>query len=249
MMELHRFNDQGLQRFHDYLDALREDPALPPPVAVLTDPTYALPVDPPAKFTPPQFANRMEAAQFLDGLLSQVTDADVERDVGLWSWLTLLFFDQVCPMDGNGRRRPRERAVYVPQVDVKRRFYRHVLLGPWLAFRAHKDAPHRANVLLADPLNVTTGESYRLFIETPYVNMHAPVEIANDFYFDEAKSRLRRGSGVKGKGGLRRLIAVLHQLDVTFDLHYLPKQELLRLLPAEFDKWRSNAAQLSLVPR
>jgi hypothetical protein len=237
-MKLHRFTERGLVSFAEYLVTLTHSPQTPVPAALLTSPEYAKAVDPGIDIQSKTFASRMEAASYLDSVLSQLSNVDLQRDVHLWSWLTWLYFDQVCPVKpGRGRVVGAQRAKWIPEVEESRRFYRHALLGPYLAFRAHRDMPPRAGVLLSDPMHITTSEPFRLFIETTFINMKGPVELATTFFFNPSTKKLRRGAGTKRAGGLRRYIGVLQQLDVTFDLHRLDPQQLKKLLPAEFNKW------------
>jgi hypothetical protein len=237
-MRLHRFNDNGLNRFGQFLDALVADPSFPTPTDLLTHSSCVEIVAPGIDIELRQFTDRMNVAKYLDQVLSEVSDRDIPRDVGLWGWLTLYFFDQVCPADAEGHRWVgAQRASWIPQTGVSRRFYRHALLGPYLAYRAHRDAPERGRVLLSDPLSVTTSEVFRLFIETPFINMAAPVELATSYYFNPQTRKLRRGAGTKGPGGLRRFLNVIQQLDVTFDIHSLTADRLKVLLPTEFGKW------------
>jgi hypothetical protein len=240
-MKLHRFNENGLNRFGQFLDALMGDPSFGIPGELLTHPACAEVVPPGIDIELRQFSDRMEAARYLDEILSDVTDRDIPRDAGLWAWLTLYYFDQLCPADTEGNRKlGAQRATWIPQTDIGRRFYRHALLGPYLAYRAHRDLPERGRVLLADPLRTTTSEAFRLFIETPFINMAAPVELATKFYFNSETKKLRRGAGTKGAGGLRRFLSVLQQLDLTFDIHSLSVDGLRMHLPKEFDKWAAS---------
>lgn len=237
-MKLHRFNEEGLRRFGHFLDLLAVDSSLSPPMELLDDRAYAALTHPGIEIESRQFSNRMDVAKYLDLILSSANDANVQRDVGLWAWLTLFYFDQVCPKRSTGDRKVgAQRATWIPQIDESRRFYRHALLGPYLAYRAHRDSPDRARVLLADPLHITTSEPFRLFIETPFINMDAPVELATSFFFNPETQKIRRGTGTKGPGGMRRLLGVLQQLDLTFDIHTLSVKQLRGLLPNEFDKW------------
>jgi hypothetical protein len=240
-MKLYRFTEHGLSAFADYLSTLSKVPNAAVPGGLLTAPQNAELLSPGIDIDSRVFANRMEAASYLDGVLSQVSGADLQRDVRLWSWLTLFYFDQACPIKPNGDRIVgAQRAKWIPEVEESRRFYRHAVLGPYLAYRAHRDSPGRASVLLSDPMHVTTSEAFRLFIETTFINMKGPVELATEFYFNPATRKLRRGAGTKRAGGLRRYIGVLQQLDVTFDLHRLAAAQLKRLLPSEFNKWAAQ---------
>ena len=53
-----------------------------------------------------KFANRLAVAEYLDRTLTPVGLADAFNDVGLWAWLALRFFDQLCPVQGDGSREP-----------------------------------------------------------------------------------------------------------------------------------------------
>lgn len=239
-MNLRRFTREGLAQFQKLLDALRADPLTPVPDTLLSDPTMSVELSPPVSIEKRTFANRMELGAYLHQLLEEV-DPNIHRDSGLWAWMTLLYFDQVCPKNDKGERAVgAQSAKWIPRMDLSRRFYRHCLLGPYLAYRSHRHQPEEAAVLLADPLHVTTSEAFRLFIETPFVNIASPVALATQFYYDPNKGKLRRGVGVKGAGGMRRYLQVLQQLDLTYDLHSLPVDRLRDLLPSEFNKWKNH---------
>ncbi len=65
------------------------------------------------------FANRLEAARFLDELITAAGISLPERNRGLWTWVTLFFFDEVCPADGHGRRDPQDEARLLPLLDIR----------------------------------------------------------------------------------------------------------------------------------
>ena len=184
----------------------------------------------------------MEAARYLDAVLAGVTGCDVERDIGLWTWLTLLYFDEVCPKDGNGRRKVYDRARYVPAVTNFRKSYRHLLAGPYRVFRAHRDEPSRALVLLCGPLN-KPGEIVEQFVARQEIitNPHI-VELTTTIYYDTASGSFKRGAGGSGAGSPRRLARVLDQFDVTWDLYWMSAPSMLAKLPKEFDKFRPTTA-------
>lgn len=51
----------------------------------------------------------------------------------------------------------------------------------------------------------------------------------------------KRGATTRTRpGNLRRLIAVLQQLDLTYDLYATPADKILDLLPPEFDRWKKE---------
>jgi hypothetical protein len=240
-MTLRRFNDAGIDEFRQYLDELSANPTLAIPTDLLTDTEYAAPVPPEPEVEPRQFASRMDAARYLDALLSRVTVRDVDRDAGLWAWLSLFYFEQLCPQDKSGRRKAREQARYVPAVTNYQKYYRHLLAGPYRVLRAHRDNPDRALVLLCGPLH-KPGEIVEQLVARQEIitNPHA-VELATTIYFDVASGSFKRGAAGQGGGSARRLADVLNQFDVTWDLYSMAATGILTKLPKEFDRFLPSA--------
>ncbi|HSP14399.1 MAG TPA: hypothetical protein VLV78_06585 [Thermoanaerobaculia bacterium] len=59
------------------------------------------------------FQNRLELAEFLRERLQGFERVALMRNVGVWSWLALFYFDQIAPRDGEGLRRIYEQARYI----------------------------------------------------------------------------------------------------------------------------------------
>jgi len=65
------------------------------------------------------------------------------------------------------------------------------------------------------------------------------VEALDRLYFNAKTGRPKRGATTESRpGSVRRFIALMRQLEVNFDLYALGANEILDLLPAEFDAWR-----------
>lgn len=240
-MNLRRLNDEGVRRMEAFLDSLTTDVPEAYPVEFLTDPaaSEAIAVEVPVDQT--VFPRRYELAEYLYKRFADAGIRDSERDAGIWAWLALYWFEQLCPKERDGRLKPGSRDRWIPRLGNSRRYYRHLVLGPWLIYRAHSDEPSRALALLTDPPSVATAEVYRLFIEGPLVASIAAVTAATQLYYDSDKRKLKRGFGVKTGGGARRLVAFLQQLDCTYDLHSMSSDHLMRCLPSEFSRFRRRA--------
>lgn len=239
-MKLRRFNTDGVNAFATYRMRLTLEPTLLPPVELLEDPalTELLPGD--AEVAPRSFANRLEAGLFLNELIDAAAINLPERDRGLWTWLTLFYFDEVCPADGHGKRDPKDEARLVPILDNHQRFYRHLLVGPFLIVRAHRDLPERAIAMLCNPLWKPGEIAEQLASRKELVTNRAVAEAATQLYYDPAKVSFKRGAGSDVRGAARRLATLLNQLDLTWYLYGLSAAELLQLLPKEFDRFRSQ---------
>jgi len=66
------------------------------------------------------------------------------------------------------------------------------------------------------------------------------VELATKLYYDPKLKTTRRGAGGKGAGSPRRLVAVLNQFDLTWDLYATTTPTLMKMLPKEFEKFAKS---------
>ena len=239
-MKLHYLTEAGLECFERYLVALRNEPLLSPPREILEDLEFATPLEGSVELHEMAFPSRMEAARFLHSVLAPISDP--ERNKGLWAWLSLFFFDAVCPIDGNGHRKPGELPRHVPEVGNYQRYYRHLLLGPYLIHRFFSKNPDAALSLLWQPVHKPGDIVGQLAARQELVTNFGAIEAATRLYYDPATKRERRGAQSKERGGARRLADILNQLDVTWDLYGMQATEIDALLPKEFDKFRSKAA-------
>lgn len=244
-MKLRRLTEEGLERFAAYLDATNDHEVLEVPRDLLESPTASVSVGASVEVVPRSFANRYELAEHLYAMLGNADVGDMDRDRGLWGWLSLFYFDELCPAKATGQRDPgrRERWILVP---TSRKFYLHLLAGPYLIYRAHLANPEITIGLLCGPLNVIP-RVYEEIAESPALIANpAVVEVATRLYYDPAKRAVRRNRSLKA--GPRRFVQVLAQYDVTWDLRSLTTDDLFDMLPKEFELLRS-AYQPDLIPR
>jgi hypothetical protein len=73
------------------------------------------------------------------------------------------------------------------------------------------------------------------------------IEAALALYFDAQRGRPKAGAqgSLHQPGTVRRFVRVLQQLDVTYDIFGLSGEQLLELLPREFDQWRTPQLAMS----
>jgi len=240
-MNLRRFNSDGVTAYANFCSRLTLEPTLTPPTHLLEDPALTEVVSDDVEVLPRTFGTRLEAGRYLNELIDAAAIKLPERDRGLWAWLTLLFFDSVCPADGHGNRDPQDEARLLPLLDNHQRFYRHLLLGPFLIVRAHRDQPERALAFLKQVVWKPGDIVEQLASRKELVTNRAVAEAATRLYFDPAADAFKRGHSSKIKGGPRRLANLLNQLDLTWYLYGMTADEVLNLLPKEFDRFRTAA--------
>lgn len=237
-MQLGRFNEVGLDQFRLYLGVLRQDPKAPPPMHLLTSGEYSDALSEPIDVQMRPFSNRLEFAEWLHDA-AEAAGATVPRDdVNFWAWLSLALFDQVCPADGNGKRKIKEDARYLPNFETSRRSYRHALASSYFLYIRFLDDTSVVQPLLCGTFEQLAGEAYRLYVEKRLVDYPAAIGVLRDMYFDAAAQKIRPRAQSKQAGSIRRLSAILGQFSRTFDLNVLSTERLIGMLPKEFDSWK-----------
>ena len=236
-----RLTDAGIERFEDFLDRLKENPNSRVPVYALTDERMSEAVHLKINVEPIEATTRVEVAEHVFRLLRR--DPETLRiDKGFWCWLSLFWFNELCPVV-HGERSPGDRYRWIAELDSTRRAYRHLLAGPYQIYRAHRDDPGRAKSLLCGPVH-QLGELLAQIASRPsLVTCKAVVGVATQLYFNAESDRIVRGCSGKGPGSAKRFADILSQLDLTWDLHSLTTDELMTLLPTEFDRFLKRPAK------
>jgi hypothetical protein len=183
-----------------------------------------------------QFSDRYEFGAALVQLLSDLDQQQVSFDRGLWSWLAAYYFEQLAPKDADGKR-VTLRKEYVYTLSEPRIYYRHLARTPWFLVKTHGE---RCKYLLVsrpgDPAPLSR-QSYlldQLAARQFVIASPALVGAAAYLYSDRRTGQPTRGAGAKGSGSPRRLALIANQLSLTFDIHDMPPERLLLLLPEEF---------------
>jgi hypothetical protein len=146
------------------------------------------------------FANRFEAAEYLHNRFAPAGLTDIERDSGLWAWLSLFYFDAVCPPGKGGVRKPGALARHIPEPGNFQRYYRHLLAGPYRIYRAHRENPRRALALLCQPLNSSGDVVEQLASRQEVVTNPGILELATRLYVDSRTQRLNAAQGESPAG-------------------------------------------------
>jgi len=241
-----RLNQAGITRLIEFLDSLNTTSPQGVPSGILADAATSDPVELAIEVETRTFGSRFAAAQYLSDRFVAGGLENAELDVGLWTWLALFYFEELCPSGTGGRRKPGERARWIPDVHNFQRYYRHLLAGPFRIYRAHRDEPSRALALLWGPLDKPGEIVEQLASRQELVTNRDIMECATRLYIDPANNRPKRGAGGKGAGSPRRLADVLNQFDVTWDLYSVTTDGLMALLPREFDRFaRESGAAAS----
>ncbi len=240
-MALKKLNNKGISEFEDYLAAGADGPA---PVHLLDDPVCSEMIS--TKISPPEnigiLPDRYVFGNRLTNLLSELNPVEIANEQGLWSGLALLWFDSLCPPGADGKRKLRADYYYVLSTDY-RHYYRHLVRSPWQLVREHQQnskflliAPRESKHPLA-----VHGEILEQFGGRQQVLASKRIiAAANRMYFDPSTNRPKKGAAGSGRGSARRFGLVFRQFDLTYDPASMPPDAITRLLPSEFERWKTD---------
>jgi hypothetical protein len=232
-MELRCFNAEGIQAFQRFLDSCTGSAPLPWPESILSDPQYSESIGKAVTVEPRPFNTRFELAEYLHMRFEAAGFVPGRADGGLWAWIACFFFHEICPKV-RGALQPGAAARWIPQSSDWRRYYRHLVAGPYGIYHAHRDSPQRALALLCQRPGRPGDLVEQLASRQEVVTNKAIMQVATDWFVDPASGQQRRNANRKGAGGPRRFITVLKQFDVTWDLSSMSPQDLRGRLPTEF---------------
>lgn len=118
------------------------------------------------------------------------------------------------------------------------KYYRHLLAGPYRLLQIHGE---NARVFLCGPLPQHGDFSEQLASRMQLISNRSLIEVVDRLYYDlsaEGTGHPKRGALTRTRpGNLRRLVAVIQQFDLTYDLYAMSPDEILELLPHEFTRW------------
>lgn len=228
-------NEEGIQKFREYLRELRE--GIPVQTTdILCDRLYSSEMSKNIEIENILFKDKHDLTAYLYSKLFILSHSEIEKDRGLWSWLALYYLDQLCPPNNSGMRTAGQDYRYI--LEPRFRYYhRHLLLGPYSIYLIHAD---RAPLLLSGPIYKTGSFYVELSSRQGLITNRGVIEAANLLYFDKKNKKPKKGAALTEKkpGTLLRFINVMQQLDLTHDLYSMPGEEILELLPPEFDEWK-----------
>ena len=237
-MKLRALNERGLREFGDWLS---RGARRTPPLRLIEEQATSRALRREVVIDEErQFANRYEFGQYLYEEMAPLNEGGLENDVGIWSALALVWFDQICPRGPGGSRRPTPTYLFVLSRDWRQE-YRHMVKPCWQLVRDHGE--HARFVLLARSERLDSlrrrGEVFEQMASRSGVFFNAAVvSTVASLYADPKTGRPRPGVASKGGGSIRRMGSLLTQLDLTFDLVSVPGERMERLVPDEFARWK-----------
>lgn len=237
-------NDDGARLFREFVERAKAGSTEAAPRHLLADARTSAPFEPEVFVEDRSFGSRQEFGQYLTQALARAARRRISREAGLWNWLALFYFDQLCPPDGSGRRRVLDADHYVLEGRFAyTRYYRHLVRFAWFAVSAHGDD---AKAMLAAAGKGAAGigqwgdMSEQLGGYQGIFGSRTVQIVAARLFLDEDGGVIRGAASRSGPGSVRRLATVLKQFSLTYDLRTAQPDAVIRLLPPEFERFRRD---------
>lgn len=235
MIELRALSDKGIDEFNNYIANLRTNPLTPYP---------NLNVEPFSQEFKPyvriderkSFKTRLEIGKYLNDLIQKAgieKGAIIERS-GVWSWLAYLWFDQLSPVI-KGSRKIFHTHKYICSGGY-REYYRHLVAAAYEVYSLHGE--RNSKLFLECPVYRHNDFMEQLASRKYIISSGSLVETAHKLYWNPKSNVPKEGARDKEKpGNIRRFVRIIDQLRLTYDLHGIEPDDIVRLLPKEFRRW------------
>ena len=241
-----RFNADGIEAFRRELAECRTAPTRDIPLEMLTDPMLTESVLPSVEIELRGFKTKGDAAVYFHQIFGGIPKQQLLEDAGLWTWLSLYYFEIVCPKH-SGIRKVRNDYTYVYEAKSIRHFYRHLLFVSW---RTLDIAPTHNRLLLSTSISSLDKFSSEVIKRLYMTRIPCFFEVLDRLYWDEKRGRARPGvtdfQKVTAGNLVHRLPNRIRPLEKTYDLHSLTADQLLSLLGEEFAFHAETTKQLKL---
>ena len=185
---------------------------------------------------PRTFETRRDAGAYLSPLLAPVR-RQILDDVGVWSWIGMFYFaETVRVRDGRIHLSRNEEFLFLEDTWSTQLRPRHWL---WSSWRLYGQYGESVAVLLNAGITTRSFLSDTVLANRRIFNSVGIVPLLMHLYTDG--KRPRRNYTAR-PGGLRHLMRVLPQLELTYDVYGMRPEALLRVLPDDFRHWDARTA-------
>ncbi|KQC06654.1 MAG: hypothetical protein APR54_01540 [Candidatus Cloacimonas sp. SDB] len=232
------FTHIGNKEFRDFIQNLKINANTPIPLHLLYQSPFSTTFKPEIKIENVPFKTRYEFGMYLAQLFERIPRNALMKNEELWNWLVLYYIEQLIPINSQGKREMGEiaRYVYNPRYT---KYYLHLVAATWDIYtRLGTDS----KLFLMTPLNKINKFFRELAARQNMISNKNLIRTVQLLYLEEmkdGKEGIKKGAySRKKQGNLYRFIAVMNQLDTNYDLYAMKPENLLNLLPAEFDVWK-----------
>ena len=192
---------------------------------------------------------RGDLGEYLSGFIDTNDDLSKLLDSkGVGSFLALAFFEAICPRnrDGtwtitqivNGKNKDISR--YIPNLQDRRRFYRHLVMGPLAIFALHG---RNGRIFLCQPVHRHPDTMEQIASREDIILNKSVIKLMDMLYWDEGNQNVKAGVTSYDPipdGAIRRFVgpgSFCEQYGTVYDFWNMTPSEISNILPNEFREW------------
>jgi hypothetical protein len=237
--DLRRFNSEGIAEFGRRVDAARLGKTHIDLNGLLESNEFTQVIVSQKVLKDPPSFERYEFCKHLHGIfqanqtaLSQLK-VNTMIDGGLWSWLAARWAFRLTSTK-NGKPFVGESSRWIFESQNGRRDYRHLLASPYRIYSKNLGLKEGLNLVLAGPVWLY-NEFFEQVASRKYLQSNPEALRALEIlYWDKKRKKEKEGS----RSVVDRFGVVFNQLELTWDLGGMTAEEIVKLLPKEFDAWK-----------
>ncbi len=190
-----------------------------------------------------EYETRLDLALHVDKILGSIKGASftkLRNNTGLWNWLAAAYLDVIVREDKDGSRKYGATERYISTAyEVNFQAYnRHLIAGAWTILQIHEDSPELVEFLLYSPSYIHSEIFEQLSSTNELITNTNFLRAVRLLYWDVEKEQYKPQSSNRNVGGVRRIPAVHNQLKLTYDFSKMSTEQILELLPSEFDRFK-----------
>ena len=232
MISLHKFNSAGNEKFKKLFESGKTDELPQEALKLSQDDRFIETLSIPASIRMPKI--RMELGEDLWKAIGPGTrNSKLAQDETFWNWLSARIMKESLEQADGAKVGAAAR--WVVQEGTLRS-YRQLPSSCYLAYANASENPAGAWAIMCQPVAIFS-EVIEQVLSTRSIAGSVGVELATRLYFDPVVKKNKPGSSTKGPGTPRRLRSYLNQIKLTVDYKSLDVEELLKIIPREFDRF------------
>ena len=236
-MKVRKLNEYGLSEFDSFIKSCRKGVHKNIPLYLLDDVRTSQELDFSLEVKDQTFDSRYQMGLYLTSLLEGKNIQNLIGDQGFWSWFALLWFEQLCPVNKDGVRNPSKEYNYILSQNYNHR-PRHAVYMTWqLVSRYGEDV----KFMLSKSLSTRGELTEQMMARQEILTSEGVMRLASILYYDKETGIFKKGSASrKSPGCVSRYVSWLQQLQVTYDIFSMSENDLEKLLPAEFSRFKAT---------
>jgi hypothetical protein len=235
-MIIRKFNNNGITLFRSILAELRSGQIDSIDYQILIDPELTDSCFPNIDLESRKFILKIDLITLL---YSKIVDINLRNkffDEGLWTWLSVFYFESICPERSDGTRKVGEDCRYILNSNDYSKYYRHLLACPTWFLHQLGDV---SKIYLRGIPSINGDLHETLASRQEIATSKGIIEAATILYWDAQKNQIKKGAANKDGPGVARRFAksIIPQFQMTYDVNSMSGKEIVKLLPSEFKKW------------